>query len=154
MLRTKILPIVLAAMMVMAFSVAGVSASGHGGASGPGHQKQAPPFLITGKLPHLTKLLMQQWDNPNLNLSEEQKSKLLVVRKKTIGAVRQIGPKVAALEKQVVEGIFAGKSPEELRSQVEAIARMKTRATMVHLQCIHDTRNILTDAQLDLLKKL
>ncbi|BCO10391.1 hypothetical protein GF1_27670 [Desulfolithobacter dissulfuricans] len=61
---------------------------------------------------------------------------------------------MAALEKQVVEGIFAGKSLEELRPLVKTIARLKTRTTMVHLQCIHDTRNVLTSAQQEFLKKL
>ncbi len=154
MLQRKILFVAAAVLMTVIFSAAGLLAQGHGGSSGPGQQKKSPPFLITGKLPHLTKLLMQQWDNPELNLSDEQKSRLMVVRKETIGAVRRLGPKIAALEKQVVEGIFAGKSPEELRPLVETIARLKTRATMVHLQCIHDTSNILTGAQLEFLKKL
>ena len=112
------------------------------------------PFLIVGKIPHLTKLLMQQWDNPELNLSDAQKTKLLVVRKTTLTGVRKLGPEIAPLEKQVADGIFAGKTPDELSSTVEAISKLKAEATMVQLRCIYDTSQILDQQQLDLLKNL
>ncbi|WP_456386924.1 Spy/CpxP family protein refolding chaperone [Desulfolithobacter sp.] len=154
MVQRKILLFVVV-VSVLTFSATGLFARGHGASSGSkGQLKNSPPFLITGKMPHLTKLLMKEWDNPELKLSEEQKSRLMVVRKETIGAVRRISPKVADLERKVVEGIFAGQSPAELRPLLEDIAGLKTRATMVHLQCIHDTRAILTGAQLEFLKNL
>lgn len=109
------------------------------------------PFLITGKLPHLTKLLMQQWENPRLNLSAEQQTKLLVIRTETISGVRVLGPQVIALEKQVVEGINQGKTPEELQATVTKLADLKASATMLHLQCIYKTNAILSQEQLTLL---
>lgn len=140
---------VIVTILFMAFSLAAVSVMAMGG----GKQKNSP-FLITGKMPHLTKLLMQQWDNSELNLSEEQKSKLLVVRKETIGGVQRLGKEIAVLEKQVVDGSLAsGKSPEELRSLVQEIEKLKGEATMVHLRCIYTTSNILDQQQLALLKK-
>jgi len=146
--------LILAAVFMMAFSLSTTTllAQGNNSPAGNGNQKKNSPFLITGKLPHLTKLLMQQWDNPELNLSEEQKSKLLVVRKETIGAVQQLGPKVTALEKEVVDGIFAGKTPAELQPLVQTIADLKVKATMVHLRCIYDTKKNLNEQQLKFLK--
>lgn len=117
-------------------------------------QEKDSPFLITGKLPHLTKLLIEQWDSPALHLSEEQKAKLLVVRKVTIAGVQKLGPEIASLEKQVAEGIFAGKTPDELHPLVQTIAELKAEATMIHLRCIDDTSKILDQQQLDVLKKL
>lgn len=117
----------------------------------PGHQKKQSPFLITSGLPHLTKLLMQQWDNATLQLTEEQKTQLLVVRKETLKGVKRLTPQVLALQKQVTEGIFLGKTPDELNSDVQALSKLKTEATMVHLTCIYDTSEILNQHQLDIL---
>lgn len=140
--------LVFVTLLFMVFSLSAVSVM----AEGDGKQKDSP-FLITGKLPHLTKLLMKQWDNAELHLSEEQKSKLLVVRKETIGSVQKLGKEIAVLEKQVVDGSLGGKTPEELRPLVQEIEKLKGEATMVHLRCIHTTSKILDQQQLDLLKK-
>ena len=114
-------------------------------------QNTQSPFLITSDLPHLTKLLIQQWDNPALQLTEEQKTQLLVIRKETIAGVRDRAPQIASLEKQVTEGIFTGKTPEELHATVQTIAKMKRETTMIQLQCIYDTNKILNQKQLDIL---
>jgi len=142
--------IVLITVLVMAFllSIGNLAAQGGNSGVGMGKMKKAPPFLITGKLPHLTKLLMQQWDNSELNLNDAQKTKLLVIREETISGVRRIGGELAPLEQQVAEGIFAGKTPGELSSTVQKIAEMKTEATMLHLQCIYKTSAILDKQQL------
>ncbi len=132
-------------VVVLSLSATGVMASG-------GKQKNSP-FLITGKLPHLTKLLMQQWENPDLQLTEDQKGKLLEVRKTTMTGAKKFGQEVAELEQKVVEGALGGKSPEELRSLVEKISEIKANATMLHLQCIYTTNNILDQRQLGVLKK-
>ena len=123
-------------------------------AQGSGKGKNNSPFLITGKMPHLTKILMQQWDNAELHLSDEQKSKLLVVRKETIGNAQRLGKEIAPLENQVAEGSHSGKTPEELQSLVQTIAGLKAEATMIHLQCIYNTSNILDQQQLTFLNSL
>jgi predicted small secreted protein len=137
-------------LVIFSLSAGNVMAQG----AGKGKQKNSPPFLITGKMPHLTKLLMQQWDNSELHLSDEQKSKLLVVRKETIGDAQKLGQEITPLEKQVAEGSLAGKTPDELQSLVQAIAGLKAEATMVHLRCIYNTSNILDQQQLDFLNNL
>jgi len=112
-----------------------------------GEQSTPSPFLIAEGLPHLTKILMAQWDNPALKLTEQQKEKLLVVRKETMSAVKKLTPQAEALRKQVIDGITAGKTPEELEPVVQELAKLKASATMVHLKCIHDTNAILTPEQ-------
>jgi hypothetical protein len=93
--------------MVFSLSAVNLMAQGDNASAGNGKQKKESPFLITGKLPHLTKLLKQQWDNPALHLSDTQKSKLLVVRKETVAGTQKLGVEIAPLEKQVAEEIFA-----------------------------------------------
>jgi hypothetical protein len=114
-------------------------------------QGKSSPFLITGTIPHLTKLLMQQWDNPELNLSAQQKTDLLQVRAKTLTNVKKIAPEIGSLEQQVAEGIFAGQTPVELSSMVFAIAKLKAEETMIQLECIDTTSKILDQQQLEIL---
>jgi hypothetical protein len=109
------------------------------------------PFLITKRLPHLTRILKLQWDNPILNLSRSQKEQLIVVRKETISGIQNLKPQITVLENQVSEGVFMGKSPEELQETVQTIAKLKAEATMIHLNCIYDTNAILSDQQLKFL---
>lgn len=126
----------------------------NGMAQANGKQQNSPPFLITGKMPHLTKLLIQHWDNTELHLSDTQKSKLLVIRKETIEGVQKLSKEIAVLESQIAEGSLSGKAPEELGSMVQAVAKLKTEATMIHLRCIYNTRRILDQQQSDFLNKL
>ena len=141
--------VALLTVLLVIFSLSAGNLMAQG--AGNGKQKNNSPFLITGKMPHLTKLLMQQWDNSELNLSDEQRSKLLVERKETIGDVQKLGQEIAPLEKQVADGIFSGKTPDELQSLVKTIAGLKAEATLVHLRCIYNTSNILNQQQLDFL---
>lgn len=117
-------------------------------------EKKSSPFLIEGQLPHPTKTLMSQWENPKLKLSPAQKERLLVVRKETMDAVKKISPKIAKLEKQIVEGILTDKTPAELTPLVKALAELKATATQIHLRCIYDTREVLTPYQSELLETL
>ncbi len=112
-----------------------------------------PPFLITARLPHLTLLLKQHWNNPQLALTGQQKKQLLRIRRETIGAVTKIKGEIAPLEDRVIQGIRTGKTPEELRPLVRSIADLKTRATMIHLACIEKTRAILNRDQLAFLRQ-
>jgi len=113
--------------------------------------RNAPPFLITGKLPHLTGMLMKQWDNPKLGLTDQQKRWLKVVREETVSDVHRLSSEVSILEKQVVSGINSGLEPDDLYPTVREIAELKTEATMVHLKCIYDTRKILKHEQMKFL---
>lgn len=114
-------------------------------------QKKDSPFLIIGKMPHLTKLLMQQWDNADLQLTDEQKSKLLVVRKETIGGVQKLGREISPMENQVAQASLSGKTPDEQQAMIQSIAKLKAEATMIHLRCIYNTSAILDARQLELL---
>ncbi len=117
-------------------------------------QGKSSPFLITGKIPHLTKLLMQQWDDPELNLSDQQKPKLLEIRKETLTKVRNLAPEIGSLEKQVADGIFSGETAEDLSPIVTTIAKLKAEETMIQLRCIDATNKVLDQRQLDVLLDL
>ncbi len=115
--------------------------------------KASSQFLISGAMPHMTKLLKQQWDNKELNLSPAQKEKLLVVRQNTMKAVKSITPRIKGLESTIIRKTMAAEKPEVLEPMVKKLAQLKAKATNVHIRCIYDTINILTKEQIAWLSK-
>jgi hypothetical protein len=118
-------------------------------AAGPG-----APFLIIGKMPHYTGILNANWENDKLNLTQEQKTKLLKVRKDTLKIVFGAKEKLAPLEKEVANKITSGSTPKELLPLLNKIAKYKIQATTAHLQCVYDTQETLSKKQLNILKGL
>ena len=110
------------------------------------------PFLIHGKLPHLTGTIMQLWDDEDLALTPEQKTKLKQIRLRTIGGLGTIKGEVFPLEAEIVEASTNGTKPESLEEDVEKLAELRAEATMIHLNCIYDTRKVLTKKQLQLIE--
>jgi len=110
------------------------------------------PFLIHGQLPHLTGTLMQLWDDEDLALTPEQKTKLKHIRQRTIGGLSTIKGEVFPLEKEIVTASTNGAKPESLENDVEKLAELRAEATMLHLRCLYDTRKILTKKQLEIVE--
>ena len=111
-------------------------------------KKMNSPFLIKHGLPHLTKILMKNWDDEKLALTPEQKEKLLVVRKETLGSVMSLKPQVMAMTKEIVQASKAGTKAAELKAKVEKLASLEAEATMTHLKCIEDTKAALKPEQM------
>ena len=112
------------------------------------------PFLIIGKMPHLTKLVKKHWDDPKLALREDQKPKLLKIRKETIKTVMSLAKEIRALEKEIAAAAMKGEMPENLKPKVDKLAKLKAEATMAHIRCIYNTKNVLDEAQLNYLLNL
>jgi len=111
-------------------------------------KKMNSPFLIKHGLPHLTKDVMRNWDNPAFALTAEQKEKLTAVRKETMGSVKKLKPEVMALKKEIVQASTSGTKAADLKEKVDKLASLEAEATMVHLNCIEKTKEILTKDQL------
>jgi len=110
------------------------------------------PFLINQEaLPHMTKILMQNWDKASLGLSDEQKQKLLVIRKNTMGAVMKIKKKIKILEADIIEVVVDAEDLKSANVKVDEVAKLKAEATKVHLKCITDTVETLNDEQMETL---
>lgn len=114
---------------------------------------QNSPFLINKEaLPHLTKLLIKHWDKKALGLSDEQKKRLLVIRKHTIGEVQKAKSKIDMLEAEIIEALLMDEeSPKNLYSKVDEVAQLKAAVTKVHIQCISETLEVLDDEQIEFL---
>jgi len=110
------------------------------------------PFLLNNEgLPHLTKLLMVNWDKAQLGLSDEQKKKLLVVRHETLSAISEIKEKVQALEAEIIELTVDGEALEDIYPKIEEVAKLKVEATKVQLKCLKKSMEILNDEQIEFL---
>jgi len=99
----------------------------------------------------MTKILLHNWDKASVNLSDEQKQKLLVVRKNTMIAVRKIKKQLMPLEAAIIEAVVDGEETKSVSAKVDEVAKLKAEATKVHLKCIADTVEILTDEQMETL---
>jgi hypothetical protein len=110
-------------------------------------RKMNSPFLIKHGLPHLTKSVMRNWDNPAFALTPQQKEKLTAVRKETMMSLKKLKPEVAALKKEIVQASTSGTKASDLKEKVNKLASMEAEATMVHLNCIEKTKEILTKDQ-------
>jgi len=110
------------------------------------------PFLIQGKLPHLTMMVKMMWDDQDLALTPTQKQKLLKIRKETISGVQKLKKKIMQLESKIVTASNQGANPASLKKDVYKLANMRAQATMLHLKCIYNTRKILTEEQRDILE--
>ena len=111
-------------------------------------KRKNSPFLIKHGLPHLTKILMKNWDDEKLALTPEQKEKLLIVRKETMGSVMTLKPQIMTLTKEIVQASKAGTKSVELKSKVENLASLEAEATMTHLKCIEETKAALKPEQM------
>ncbi len=109
-------------------------------------QNMSKPFLILGKMPHLTKLVKQNWDT--LGLSNEQKEKLMQIKNETMSTVKSLQPKITKLENEVAKAAINGTKPDALKEKVDEIAKLKAEATMAHIKCIYNTKKVLTPKQL------
>jgi Spy/CpxP family protein refolding chaperone len=111
-------------------------------------KRKNSPFLIKHGLPHLTKMLMKNWDDAKLALTAEQKEALTKVRQETMGSVKSLKPQIMALTKEIVQASKAGTKAAELKSKVEKLASLEAEATMTHLKCIEDSKAALKPEQI------
>ena len=110
------------------------------------------PFLINKEnLPHFTGLLIKNWDKAKLGLSDAQKEKLLVIRKETKEGVKKLKIEIDELETEVIDAMIDREAPSTVESQVDKIAKLKAQVTKIHLKCISNTTEILSDEQIEFL---
>jgi len=110
------------------------------------------PFLIAS-LPHLTKTIQKNWDNFDLDLSDEQQERLLKVRQETMKEVRAIKPQIKTLVEKIKTLTQKNEKIEKIMPLVQEVATLKAHATEVQLICLAKSKEILTDKQLEFLSK-
>lgn len=110
------------------------------------------PFLINkNALPHITKILIENWDKALLGLNDAQKTNLLVVRQKTLKNVKKIKQEISTLEKEIIEIVVDAEELKELDAKIDKLSKLKAEATKIHINCILETISILEEEQLEYL---
>jgi cytochrome c len=110
------------------------------------------PFLINqSSLPHITLLLMQNWGKGKLGLTDEQKRKLLKIRSHVIENIKSIKERLSELEQDIIQLTMYDGEIEVIETKVKEAAKLKAKATMIQIQCIMESVEILTDKQMALL---
>lgn len=122
------------------------------GMSNQNKRTPVKPFLIIDKLPHLSMMIKVLWDDEDLALTPEQKTKLIQIRQETRSAAMAIAGEIDRLEAEIVKASFDGVKPEDLQTKVNELASLRAQATMAHLACIYNTRVLLTQEQLDIIE--
>ncbi|SFV59517.1 hypothetical protein MNB_SV-14-614 [hydrothermal vent metagenome] len=102
-------------------------------------------------LPHLTKILVENWDKGTLGLTDEQKKKLLVVRKETMSGVKKVKKELKALESEIIEMSVDAEDLAKIEPKVQEVAKLKSKATMIQLKCLKDSIEILNDEQMEMI---
>ncbi len=105
-------------------------------------------FLIQRGLPHYSIILKHLWNDKELALTKEQKDKLLVIRRDTIGGIKKLLPEFLKLKKEILKGAKSGADVATLSKLVDKVASIKAEATKIHLKCISDTKTVLTKEQM------
>jgi len=86
-------------------------------------------------------------------LSEKQKEKLLIIRKTTMGGIMKLKPQSLKLEKKLRMLIRQGKNSQKLYPMIDKLSKLKAEATKIHIDCLYNTKKILTKEQLIFLIK-
>lgn len=113
--------------------------------------KNSPFLMNQDNLPHLTKILIENWEKGALNLTSEQKKRLLVVREETMRNVKKIKIELKTLEAEIVEMLVDEEELKAIEPKVKKVANLKEKATMVHLKCLKESIEILNEKQLEYL---
>jgi hypothetical protein len=109
------------------------------------------PFLIKGKMPHMTKILINKWNDKKLALTESQKKELKAIRVVTLSSAQVLGKKINKLENEISKAIMQGILPSKLYDKVDKVASLRAEATKLQLDCVYKTNKILTKKQINYL---
>lgn len=110
--------------------------------------KNSPFLMNQTALPHLTKLLIENWGKGKLGLSKCQKKRLLRIRKETISTIIDIKEQLQPLEADIIEMAIDDEEIELMEIKVNEVAKLKAKATIVQLRCLKNTIEVLTEDQL------
>ena len=136
----KIITLLTSALLITTFSVVNLYAT------------PKKPFLIQDELPHLSGMVHILWDDEDVALTNEQKKQLLSIKQNTMSKAKALGEVINTLEAEIVKASADDVIPNSLKESVEKLALLRAKATMIHLNCIYNTRAVLTQEQLEIIE--
>jgi hypothetical protein len=64
-----------------------------------------------------------------------------------MGSLKQLKPQIFRLQSSIIAESQKGAKTQTLQADVEKLASLEAKATLTHLRCIENTKNILTKEQ-------
>ena len=64
-----------------------------------------------------------------------------------MGGVKAVKPQIMQLQQKIKKMTMSGADTAKITPLIDEVAKLKADASKVHVQCIHDTKNILTQEQ-------
>jgi hypothetical protein len=105
-------------------------------------------FLVSKNLPFLAGLTLHHPKSSTLGLSQEQISKIEMIKKKTVPPIVKKVKDIKMLEMQLAKNIaIDSNTPQSQYKIVDAISQLRTELTKAHLECINNVRAVLTKEQ-------
>jgi len=112
-------------------------------------------FLVEKNLPYLVGAALFHPQSDTLNLSKEQLTKFVEMKKTIVPVSAKLAKKVKIMELELANSIVVEKKdPKSLHKLVDEIAKVKSDMTKAHLDCIHTVQGLLSSEQFDTLIKL
>jgi hypothetical protein len=106
-------------------------------------------FLIPDNLPFMVGLTLNHPKSKTLNLSGEQKAKILEIKKTTVPVVVRTASKIKGLELDLAQQVINNEKPDVLMDLVDQVGSLRIELTKKHLNCIKQVRDILTQEQFE-----
>ncbi|MEA1892022.1 MAG: hypothetical protein U9N33_04845 [Campylobacterota bacterium] len=105
-------------------------------------------FMVHKNMPHYMKVFRKYGDDKALGLNDEQKNTLQAMQEKTVMTVSQTATQIKDLELELQKKVvIEGKDAKQMKALVERIADLRMKLTMLHIDCIHNSKQILTPEQ-------
>lgn len=103
-------------------------------------------FLIPHNLPFLVGLSLYKPGNELIGYNQEQRQAIHEIRHRTIPVVLAKASAIKTKELELVDKLVNQKiRPEKLHALVDEIAAMRAELTKLHLNCIREIQDIVTD---------
>ena len=105
-------------------------------------------FIITDNLPHVFLLVMTPREPAGMNLSEDQKQRLISLRTYYVGKIMRTIKTIKAMEMEARYRIYVNlETPDKVKELVDEIERRRRQLTDLNIDCIIETRNAFTEKQ-------
>ncbi len=113
----------------------------------PQRAKQSVLLFKKGLTPLLRIVFMSAKD-PLLGLDVEQMAQFLIIKKDIMPRSKSIKKEIRMTKRAVITAVTAGTTVEAIKADIEKLALLQAKATLLRIECINRTKAVLNKNQL------
>jgi len=106
------------------------------------------PLLVEKGLTPLLRIVMMSAKDKLLGLDVEQYAKLMVIKKDMMTRSKEMKKELRAISKSVKMSVASGTTVDAIRDDVIKLASLRANITLLRIECMNRTKEILTKDQL------